>query len=155
MGWCPTVVIPVLRRSVPGGIDHLPCECSDIQPIQPLDRQYKKGHRESSLGTALRVSTMCLPDGTACDRISQASPVVFAYCKRSTTGGGNGLGTRLAFDDRFQYPVQQSDPVIVPTLNLGGRKTCYAACFFIVSLSRALSHAVQSLAAIWSCGTIR
>ena len=29
------------------------------------------------------------------DRLQYASPSVFAYCKRSNTGGGNGLGTRL------------------------------------------------------------
>jgi len=44
--------------------------------------------------TAPRVSTICLPDVTARDQISQAFPSVFAYCKQSNTGGGNGLGTR-------------------------------------------------------------
>ena len=28
-------------------------------------------------------------------RSPRPSPAVFAYCKRSNTGGGNGLGTRL------------------------------------------------------------
>jgi len=28
-------------------------------------------------------------------RSPRPSPSVFAYCKRSNTGGGNGLGTRL------------------------------------------------------------
>ena len=34
---------------------------------------------------ALRVlpSTICLPDVTACEQISQAFPSIFAYCKRS------------------------------------------------------------------------
>ena len=55
------------------GID-LPRKRSDIQP---LDGQYKTGRRDSSLGTALCVSTMCLPDGTARDKISQASPPLY------------------------------------------------------------------------------
>ena len=38
------------------------------------------------------MSTLCLPDVTARDQIS---PSVFAYCKQSNNGGGNGLGTRL------------------------------------------------------------
>ena len=53
------------------------------------------GHRVSSLGTTLRVSTMCLPDDIACDQISQAFPCHISYWKRGNTGGGNGLGTRL------------------------------------------------------------
>jgi len=36
-----------------------------------------------------------VPYVTARDKISQPSPSVFTYCKRSNTGGGNGLGTRL------------------------------------------------------------
>ena len=32
--------------------------------------------------------TICLPDGTAHDQISQAFPAVFAYWKQSITGGG-------------------------------------------------------------------
>ena len=37
----------------------------------------------------------CLHDVTTHDQISEAFPSVFAYCKRSKTGGGNGLGTSL------------------------------------------------------------
>ena len=45
------------------------------------------------------MSTLCLSDVTACDQTSQAYMYllcthVFAYCKQSNTGGGNGLGTR-------------------------------------------------------------
>ena len=47
------------------------------------------------MGTAPRVSTFCLPDITHVTRSPRPSPSVFAYCKRSNTGGGNGLGTRL------------------------------------------------------------
>jgi len=36
---------------------------------------YKKGLRDSSSGTAPRVSTFCLPDVTARDEISQAFPL--------------------------------------------------------------------------------
>ena len=32
---------------------------------------------------------------TACDQVSQAFPSILAHCKRSKTGGGNGLGRRL------------------------------------------------------------
>ena len=50
---------PVLCTT--SGIGHLPCK------IQPLDGKHKKGHQDSSLNTAPRVSTTCLPDGTARD----------------------------------------------------------------------------------------
>ena len=33
------------------------------------------------------------------------SPSVFAYCKRSNTGGGNGLGMRLTFEVRMHFLV--------------------------------------------------
>jgi len=48
-------------------------------------------------GTAPCLSTFRLPNVTAHDQISLAFPYmyVFAYCKQSNTGGGNGLGTRL------------------------------------------------------------
>jgi len=39
----------------------------------------------------------CVPDVMSCDQIPKAFPSVFAYCKRSNTGGGNGLGTRQIF----------------------------------------------------------
>ena len=55
--------------------------------------QYKKELQDSSLGTSPCVSTLCLPDVTAHD------------CKRSNTGGGNGLGTRLAL---FHVALLQS-----------------------------------------------
>ena len=58
------------------GIDRLPCEHSDIQP---LDGQYNTGRRDFSLGTALHVSTMCLLDGIARDQISQAFPRRISY----------------------------------------------------------------------------
>jgi len=44
---------------------------------------------------APHVSTFCLPGVTTYDQISQEFPSVFTYYKRSNTGGGNGLGTRL------------------------------------------------------------
>ena len=44
------------------------------------------------LGTAPCVSTLCLPDVTAHDQISQAFPLQTSI---PITGGGNGLGTRL------------------------------------------------------------
>ena len=47
------------------------------------------------VGPAPRVSTIRLPDVTARDQISLASPCRISYRKRSTTGGGNGLGTML------------------------------------------------------------
>jgi len=54
------------------------------------------GLQDSSSGTTPRVSTFCLPDVTTCDQISQAFPLrICMYCKRSNTGGGNGLGMRL------------------------------------------------------------
>jgi len=31
-------------------------------------------------------------------RSPRPSPSIFAYCKRSNTGGGNSLGTRLEID---------------------------------------------------------
>ena len=46
--------------------------------------------------TTPRVSILCLQDIIAHDQIFQTFPLVFAYCKRSNTGGGNGLGMRLA-----------------------------------------------------------
>ena len=51
----PTVINLFCIDLSTNGIDRLPCERSDIQP---LDGQYKTGH--SSLGTALRVSTICM-----------------------------------------------------------------------------------------------
>ena len=63
--------------------------------VQPLDGQYKTGRRDSSLGTALRVSIICLHDGIARDQISQASPRRISYWNRSNTGDGNGLRMRL------------------------------------------------------------
>ena len=53
------------------------------------------GTERALLGTAPCVSTLHLPDITAHDQISLPSPSIFAYCKRSNTGGGNGLGMRL------------------------------------------------------------
>ena len=43
-------------------------------------------------GTALCLSTFCLPDINACDR-----PLlpIFTYCKQSKTEAGEGQGTRL------------------------------------------------------------
>ena len=40
----------------------------------------------------------CLPDVTHVTLSPSPSPSIFAYCKRSKTGGENGLGTRLLTD---------------------------------------------------------
>ena len=69
------------------------------------------------------VSTICLPDGTAHDQISPTflrgicilqaikcwlwewpgnEATVFAYCKRSNVGGGNGLGMSYALVDAIR-----------------------------------------------------
>jgi len=53
-------------------------------------------------GTSPRLFTFCQPNVTAHDQISQALPYVFAYCKQSNTGGGNGLGMRL----RWRYIME-------------------------------------------------
>ena len=66
----------------------LPCECSDI---------IRKG---------IDVSTLCLPDVTACDQmISHVFPFVLVYRKRSDTGGGNGLGMRQTVNHLNSKPA--------------------------------------------------
>ena len=63
------------------------------------------GSREllrSGTSPCLFTCTSCPPNVTAHDQISQAFPYVFAYCKQSSTGGGNGLGTRL----RWRYIME-------------------------------------------------
>ena len=55
---------------------------------RPSPRVWRSGW-DSSLGTTPHVSTLCLSDITTHDQISLS---IFAYCKWSNTGGGNGLG---------------------------------------------------------------
>jgi len=52
-------------------------------------------HTVSSIHTSLE-STLCLPDNTTCDHISQALPLRVAYCKQSKAGGGNGDKLHMA-----------------------------------------------------------
>ena len=49
-------------------------------------------HEVVSSGSRTRGS----PSWEFCLRHSGSSPSIFAYCKRSKTGAGEGLGTRLA-----------------------------------------------------------
>jgi len=67
-------------------------------------------------GTAPHVYTICLPDATASDHISQTFPSIFAYCKRSKTGGGNGLGVRLHVCLAYTVHVDQ---YLAYTLHVG------------------------------------
>ena len=69
----------------------LPCERSDIQSSLWTD----SARQDVLLGTALRLSTMCLPDSTTHDQISQAFPRHVSYWKQPNTGGEDGLGRRL------------------------------------------------------------
>ena len=78
--------------------DRLPCERSDIQP---LDGQYKTGCQDSSLGTNFCVSIMCQPDGTAHDQISQASPAIFH------TGSDEILAVGTAWKRGYMYATCQ------------------------------------------------
>ena len=48
----------------------------------------RKGHQDSSSGNAQLMALHVT-------RSPRPSPAVFAYCKQSNTGGGNGQGTRL------------------------------------------------------------
>jgi len=67
----------------------LPCECSGFQPS---DGHYKKGLRNTLLGTTPHMST----DVTTCDQISQAFPVRTCILQAIIRlGGGEDLGTRL------------------------------------------------------------
>ena len=57
-----------------------------LQPFLVLSVSRAGGQGVSK--TASIASTLCLPDVTTCDQISQTFPSVFAYCKRSKTGVG-------------------------------------------------------------------
>jgi len=54
------------------------------------------GHRPLCV---YHLSTICLPSvylmSSHMTRSPKAFPLIFAYCKQSNTGGGNGLGARL------------------------------------------------------------
>ena len=58
----------------------------------PLSLPLRKSFKTSS-GTTPCVATLCLPDITACDQISQAFCICILQAKN--TGGGNGLGNLL------------------------------------------------------------
>ena len=91
-GQCRTVIIPVSRRSVAGVMnndDQLPCKRSDIQP---LDRQYKKRHRDSSLDTTLRMSTCVYLMALHVTRSPRPSPAVF------TTASDQILAVGMAWE---------------------------------------------------------
>ena len=62
-----------------------------------LDKILQEGPQDSLSGTAPSCLPSHLPDVMQVTVSLRLSPSVFAYCKRSKTGGGNGLGTRLAF----------------------------------------------------------
>ena len=49
-----------------------------------------------------------LPDVTHVTLSPRPSPSVFAYCKRSKTGGTNGLGRRLYAKDNFRVHTAKS-----------------------------------------------
>ena len=68
--------------------------CFECYSFKFLDK--KERLQDSSSGTAPLMSTLTSPDVTHVTLSPRPSPSVFAYCKRSNTGRGNGLGTRLS-----------------------------------------------------------
>jgi len=62
--------------------------------LHSSDWHYKKRLQDSLSAISHSVSIFCLP---AYDQIFQAFPFIFifAYCKWSSTWGGNGMGKRL------------------------------------------------------------
>ena len=69
-GWCPKIItIPVLFPLIRPRHCEQQTVTSRMLRHPTSDRQYKTGRQDPSLGTALRVSTICLPDGTAHDQI--------------------------------------------------------------------------------------
>ena len=65
---------------------------SNVNSLKFLDKILQEGPQDSSSGTTPLMST---PTSTWINLSPRPSPSVFAYCKWSKTGGGNGLGTRL------------------------------------------------------------